>query len=121
MTDITERLRQWREACEQATEGPWVAERNEMDEATVGALSDPDMHGDGCLAVCGDGGDANAAFIAAAREAMPLLLDVAEAVARMREARRSQTNALTFEGKAGPMVTAVYDALDALAAPEAKS
>ena len=115
MTDITERLRQWREVCEQATPGPWTfrdAEGDVVDRPTDGPPG---------IEIWPDG-DKDGPFIAAARTAMPLLLDVADAAQRVRKARQAplierMDNDALFAGIAehDAAMRALYDCLDALA------
>jgi hypothetical protein len=73
-----------RELLAEGTPRPWIVEHNNRDEATIGAIEVPEMHGEGCLAELGQHGEDDAALIVAAVNALPKLLDVVN-VARFVE------------------------------------
>ena len=78
MTEPEPLLDRLRRLDREATPGPWIAGCNDNNEATVGSLTVPEMHGEGCLAVFGQKGEMDAELTALLRSALPEIIEAFE-------------------------------------------
>ena len=62
------------------TPAPWIAEHNDIDEATIGSLVSAEFHGEGCLAVLGADGEDDAELIVALHTLAPRLIAAARSL-----------------------------------------
>src|SRR4051812_20160889 len=93
--DLSDKLREWRELAEAATPGPWCdgykgdAALIDASGYKIGRTYEPEL-----------GPAPDAAFIAAAREAVPALLDANAELTREVERLRADSEALRITIKA---------------------